>query len=617
MEKIVLPEPTLDNPFLQIDFLFERVGSLKSGRNRNFRGALSYYKRCYLPATHNYSEMLREKNLFYIEEQWDEFALIKLQTFMDEANTTGSVGRLSSAYVVSISTTFRTVLEYAGLHKLTSCSHVLAAACPPVVRETTQNAAYSDKEMDVVNSWLKGQLEEVSKWLAVKEYIPTGVGEDPRKVLMHGDSADATHSDVGWENIDNLRWYFENVMNCEAALRPAHHNQRHYWFYLYASKYPGGYGGLIKDWQIKPLVTLDLVMPLALKLSLETGLNPTSLWNLTIDCLQENHPLSGVAYLKYYKARSKGHMEMHLNIYDKNVAIREFKEAQVKVIRRTIEAVIKLTAPLREKAPKEMSNLLFIAQVPGYVLAFDEQRPTWRIRNIDDKNSSDWIRRQVFLSGLKSEDGSPLQLAVGRFRSTRITDMVRQGVDFFEIQSNCGHQSILTTFRYISKNNLEVKARKDVSKAIATIYQNQVWQKTVQPEYISIDVLPSTHTVYKSVLGDCKNVLDPPDDVKKLKNYQPNQVCTRYNMCLFCNNVVIMRHHLPLLVIYQRQIINAIGNNSSELPNAQHYERTIGVLESILNPKSSEFSKEELDWAFNVAENADELIDPVVFRPNL
>ena len=78
-----------------------------------------------------------------------------------------------------------------------------------------------------------------------------------------------------------------------------------------------------------------------------------------------------------------------------------------------------------------------------------------------------------------------------------------------------------------------------------------------------------------------------------------------------------MRHHLPTLITYQRQIQQATDFNLTELPNSQHYDRTLSVLNTILKPETSEFSREDLEWAHAAAECADEFIDPVVYRPNL
>jgi hypothetical protein len=207
-----------------------------------------------------------------------------------------------------------------------------------------------------------------------------------------------------------------------------------------------------------------------------------------------------------------------------------------------------------------------------------------------------------------------LQLTVGRFRSTKITGMVRRGVDFYEIQRQFGHKSILTTLRYVARNNIEIKARKEIKLALKTIHNNRIWEMEVKPVYAGTESDNANSIIYKGVISDCLDVYNPPEEIKKAKDYQPNHACTRFNMCLFCKNIILMRHHLPMLVVYKYQILQSVGYNTSELPNTHYYQRTLAVLDSILNPKKSEFSSEDIAWAYAAAECIDGFIDPVVYQ---
>ncbi|GAB3241733.1 hypothetical protein GCM10027346_37500 [Hymenobacter seoulensis] len=606
--RLLLPEPTLKDPLSQVDFLFKRLAKIRSTSRHNFLTALSLYKKLYLAATNNYDPNLPTKKLFYIHEQWDSFCLLKVQSFLENNNTESNPLRLSSASVANFISALRQVMQYAALHKLTTSTYIYSTSSAPVQRETNQNEAYSDAEMDIINNWLKEKLTQANKIICTPGYQRVGGGQDPRirkpRTLQHQQSKSG---DFGWTHIANQRWYFENVMDCQAEYKRVTPEHPHYSFYYHTANHPGGYQSLFIDWRIKPIITLDVMMPLALKLSLESGLNPSSLWNLTTDCFQEKHPLTGVPYIQYYKARSQGHMEMHLSPYNKDATICEFKEQQANVIRKTIALVLQATSSLRASAPKGSENILFLFQV-------SRKNYFGEVRRMHDGVSSTWCTSQVATYGLKAENGRPLQLALGRFRSTRITDMVRKGFDFFEIQSQCGHRSILTTLKYIARNNLEVKARQDVLQALRVIHDNQAWQQQTQPAYAGTPSSSHNTILYKGIVADCRNVYDPPDEVKKLKEYTAGQACTRFNMCLFCKNVVLMRHHLPMLVNYQRQIREAIGHNTTELPNEQYYVRTLGILDRVLDPSTSEFSQDDITWANTAAETMDGFIDPVVYR---
>lgn len=614
-DRLIAPEPTLSDPLSQIDFVFKRVAQVKTSSKGNILDCMSFYKRVYISATNNFSAKLKSKILFYIREEWDSFALLKFQSFLDAYNVEGSASRISSATVVSHVTSFGQVLKYAALHDLTEGEYIHRVACAPVQAETTQHAAYSDREMDALNSWLKAILERNEKILDVAGYTITGLGKDPRAPAENKSKRKLERlNNAGWNSIDDLIWYFENVMHCQASCRPVHYSQRHYWFYCHASRQPGGYLALLRDWQVKPVVDLEIIMPLALKLSLETGLNPSSLWNLTVDCYQDSHPLTGVPYLQYYKARSRGNMEMHINIYDKDLTIREFKEGQAGIIKRTIARIKEITEPLRREAPAGYANYLFLFQNTGKNGSVEAQTETWKVRHIDDQVSSCWCIARAEEEDLQADNGSRLQLTVGRFRSTKITEMVRLGVDFFEIQSRFGHKSIFTTFRYLARHKLETRANREIGHALESIHKNVVWQQEQKPMYVGTGASNGCAVVYKGIMADCRNVYDPPEEIRRAKDYQPSQACTRYNMCLFCKNVVLMRHHLPMLMTYQRQIKESLGFGNGDLPNIQHYQRTLDVLDALFNPEKSEFSLLDIEWARAASESIDNFIDPVVYQ---
>jgi integrase len=618
MTRLVMPEPTKEHPLAQLDFIFERVKQVNPPSKANsFDNALMYYKRVFLANVHNYSSGLETKGLFYLREQWDSLALVRFTSFLDTFNVEGNPQRRASHTVKNLFYGLRTAMKYAASQGFIKGEFLHAVTIPASRAETTQNAAYSDEEMDSINNWLHQELNHAHLAVQAKGYERTGLGRDPRRDFSTS-AQNPEFVEDEWKNWDNLRWFFENEMDCQISCKPSFHFRRYHHFYQSAAQYPGGYNQLLADWQVKPIVDLNIIMPLVLKLSLETGLNPKSLLNLTVDCFQEQHPLSGASYLQYYKARSQGPMEMHLSVYDKTATIREFKQGQANVIRKTIETIRQVTAPLRIGLTGPLADLLFIYK-STVDLPQSNGPVRWHVQSLNEKNApSRWCRKQVLINKLTASNGSKLQLNLCRFRSTKIADMVRKGFDFFEIQTHFGHRSIKTTLGYIARHQLEMKAQKEISKAIKQIHDNILWQQATTPAYAGAAGVHGSEgpVVFKGFAADCRNVYDPPEEVKKLKSYAPGQVCSRYNMCLFCNNVVLMKHHLPALIAYQRQIQQSTDYNLTELPNPQHYERTLAVLASILTPETSEFSPKDLEWARAAAECSDEFIDPVVYRPH-
>jgi len=123
--------------------------------------------------------------------------------------------------------------------------------------------------------------------------------------------------------------------------------------------------------------------------------------------------------------------------------------------------------------------------------------------------------------------------------------------------------------------------------------------------------------IFKGIFCDCKNVFDPPDQVKKLKNYQPGQACTWYNMCLTCRNVIITKFHLPILFVYRDQIRYSEEFKNKEVPYHNLYMQMLSILDSILDEDSSEFSEGDLVEAKIIAEQIrHQYIDPVYHLPS-
>lgn len=155
-----------------------------------------------------------------------------------------------------------------------------------------------------------------------------------------------------------------------------------------------------------------------------------------------------------------------------------------------------------------------------------------------------------------------------------------------------------------------------VRDALATIHANRM-------EFDDPDACARTKNatateqpihLYRGLLSDCKNPFDPPKRVRASKSYVPGRACSRFNMCIFCKNVVIFRRNLPTLVAYLDQIKAATETNVQNLPNAGFYEDSRAVIENLLDPERSEFSAEDIRWAREEAARLNPLVDNAVYR---
>ncbi len=608
-----LPEPTKENPFAQLEFVFKAVADTKYvySTKQNYSGAYHYYIK-FLEATANYDDRLKENPCFFVKKYWDEFAFVKLHQYIAEVNVRGSSDYRTSYTITGHLSAIRQVLKYAYYHGLAKTEEFLEVSHTTTGRETNVRESYTKREYDSISNMLQQELKYIYLLLSRKGYQKTGVGKDPRiQSKKNRPRSSLAPKEDGWKNIDNLRWYFENEMNCQPLAGIPQHKEKHRSFFIHAGtkfQYLGGLNGIYKKWGVASLVTLEILMPLAVKLVSETGLNPESLWNLDVDCFQESHPLSGVPYIQYFKRRSKGEKELHLSLSGKNNAIREYRENQAKIIRKTIGMIKQLTEPIRMKAPEKVKHKLFLYES-------DSPRKFGEIGVINVSGSSIWCAKMVEKYNLRDDEEKPLVFNLARFRPTRITRLVELGFDFFEIQHEAGHANITTTLNYLSRNNLNLKAKQETNAALTRIHENIAWAKEEEPSYAGENV-EQKNVIYKGILCDCKNPYNPPEEVSRLKSYQKGQACTRYNMCLTCPNVILFKKHLPLLVVYKKQVEMAMNTKNAELPNEYLYKQSLDVIESLFDPEISEFSESDIKLAFEAAEAMDDVvIDPVIYKP--
>src|SRR5947207_5111379 len=109
-----LPTPTLACPYAQLDWIFTDKASLYSKKSTkdNYLSGLGFYKR-FLRETNNFSKTLEHDPRFFINREWDVFALNKIKTWMDATNLPGSDGYISSSTATSMVSVVRLTMAHA------------------------------------------------------------------------------------------------------------------------------------------------------------------------------------------------------------------------------------------------------------------------------------------------------------------------------------------------------------------------------------------------------------------------------------------------------------------------------------------------------------------------
>lgn len=601
-----LPNTTAEHPFAQVEWIFEKRLSrvLSSDGKTNYRYALRFYLK-FLQETEGNAP-------FLLKEHWDSLALVRFRTWLltQEKNDTTQFG---SHTLIGVVSAVRQVMTEAVTLELTATHDIIPISMPQGNRDTNMHDPYSGDELAGILEAVKKELRYTNAVLA--GYKRTNAGRDPRvrpEPSLRINPQQFGERGYGWNCEANLRWYFERQMNCRAMSRTDDEGCNHNGFFVGCRRYHGGYMAVYKRWGVTPQIDRDILWPLVIQLSYLTGLNPSSLMELKIDCLAE-HPLTGTPVLRYLKLRSKGEKELLVDLLNENTIDlyddfedieMPLKRQQAILVQRVIEKILRLTRPIREHTdfPSHLKDLLFVYQSSGNNCHGEFQAvPVWKMNQ--------WCREMAERHNLLSSSGTPLSFSLVRFRPTRLTEMAAKGKDFFEIQHVAGHKSIKTTLAYIEQRTLDAVSEREVTDALVRIWSNR--EEFCPPRPLEQQPVPLVP--FKGLISDCKNVFDPPRSVQLAADYVAGQACTRFNMCLLCKNIVVMKEHLPVLAHYRNQIRAATSNTGVDIPHLALYEKSLAVLDQIFDPDTSEFSEEDLDEGVAAAELLDVVIDPLVY----
>ena len=572
-----LPEPTAENWDIQILWIGEQLA--KTYDNEITAKGIREKVKTFVGQLRN----MRGVSPYYVIKEWDRLILFRYKAYLETLQQPDHPSELSTYSVHTYFFVVRMMMTYA--------YSVLEILDEPVIvpawkiikkRKSEAHSAFETNRYEAVIAVLKLQTRKLTKY--VQPYVRQGLGEDPRG------RPDFYYGSSEWDNLDNFVWFFENLLDCK------HH------FYLGAEVYkiPGIYNflgskqfgyrtGIYELLGVAP-ATSDVIFPFIGLLAAETGLNPRSLFDLDIDCLDENiSAVCGRPCLIYQKPRSGGEKVLAIDdaafgdidnqeqpsdeiisVNNEDLSIFWLSSIKAKRVKNIVTTVMAINSAIREMAPPELSRKLFLYWVKdhcgtrGPAIPSDTKFKNWVYGNFKPAvvnyivgqmkattTENQWESKELELrEELKSESFS-----LKRFRATLATRLAEDGAPIELIQLVLGHESIKTTIAYIERNSLQVRFYREMSEHLDTIMRNAATYKGREDNKESNSQEGSPNGMpFQCGVGQCKDPFNPPSEIKKSLIIQEGERCTCYERCLLeCKNLIITFHSLPKLITIKRE----------------------------------------------------------------
>ena len=418
----------------------------------------------------------------------------------------------------------------------------------------------------------------------------------------------------GLSTLDNARWLFENCLKC----KPVHHNTAKSTieksFLAIIADSDKGLIEVYNEWGVPPMINIDVLIPYLLRLAQITGLNADSLLSLDIDDYVDSHKATSKPCLRYWKERSDGYKEYHLDLF--NAELTWLTSSQAKSIKVIFEELDQLTGSFRQDIEDDaFKDRLFIYQ-SNSTKKHGRVSPLLGNKGKNAKALGASLSRFVKKYNLKNDEGDPLTLTISRFRPTFVSDMLRNGVTVREIQLMLGHSSLQTTLGYIDSLDFNSMSRMKINDKLEEIHQSTLDKQVEKvPEDIKSKKNDELVTTFHTPLAECRNIFDPPDFVKNLSSYIPGTPCSQYNKCLGCDNVIITAKNLPEIFAMKRDYtLLKEHSRVMDTPYGHVISENLELIKGITEPELSNFSLEELENGRRLAEYIETttLVDGVI-----
>jgi len=568
-----LVQPTKSSPHRQLMHLFTSV----------FKVKISESHRNDIKSTFKYVSKLTSEKLgvepVYLSKFLNEFSLNEFHTFLKCCMLNK---KIHNRYANILQSTYKNVLNKAIYLNIPNFERFyLPSSFCYYTRVTERYKPYNNDDREKITEAIESDINKISNCLNPYQKLGKGreVIDEKNKVIVE---------DGNTLTLEDARWIFENKMECTpiTSLNEFRQTDIGNIFYKIINDNNAFYQDVYESWGVLCKIKMNHLLPLLLRLMQITGMNVESIYTLELNDLVDKHPATGKPCLRYWKDRSSGQKLYHLDIFKAN--LQWLTHSQGTHVKDIFNIVTKLTSTIRKKASPEQKNKLWLFETHNGLI---RNLPNTGHLTIALKAFSEKHQLLDQTSGKKI-------LETTRFRPTFVSDLIEKGVSIREIQLLMGHKNLYTTMRYLDIHDFGQIARQKIKDKLLEIHSNINFSKDNTP-HKKVDGINNHRALPISTpLATCKNIFDPPESVKALKNYILGKPCSTYNMCLSCPNIIITKTDLPKLFAMKRDYLVKIQNSRIlDTPFGYVIKSNLALLNSILDPEVSEFNFDELDDA--------------------
>ena len=215
-------------------------------------------------------------------------------------------GSIAPSYAPTIISSVRKILKRATKLKEINFHSFYDVEVKTLGRVTDTYKPYLKSERQAVTRAIQTSIDDT---IALFEpYQKSGVGEYPL-----GDNG---FIKPGFSNIENARYLFENHLNCIPTSFNGAQTLEEKGFLKIIEKLDMGLHEVYRSWGVPSAIDADTIAPFVYRLAQITGMNADPLFDIYVDDFVISHETTQKPCLRYWKERSSGGKQLHLDLFE-------------------------------------------------------------------------------------------------------------------------------------------------------------------------------------------------------------------------------------------------------------------------------------------------------------